>query len=136
MLASAVLMGAVLAGACTTGDSPPEQASDPYAAPVTVDLRGVVVGLVGAGVLLQNHSPEALENVEIVLNPQAPNGGFRFRASRVAANTTNPYVTRVFRTHDGLSFDDASVEVEEFAVYADTPRGRGAWRGRYGPDGN
>ena len=113
-----------------------EEPTDPYAAVATTNLNGVVAGLVGDGVLLQNHSPEALGNVEIILNPQNADGGYRFRVAEVGANTTQTYLSRVFRNEQGRSVENAAVEVTDFAVYADTPRGRGAWRGKYGPNGN
>ncbi len=137
LLLPAALVTMFLAVSCVpTAESETESVGDPYEGAVTTQLRGVVAGLVGSGVLLQNHSPDELLNVEIVLNPQASDGGFRFRVNRIAANTTNPYVSRVFRTRDGTSFDDSHAEVTGFAVYADTPRGRGSWSGNYGPQGD
>lgn len=113
-----------------------EAVEDPYAAAATTNLRGVVAGVVGEAVLLQNHSPEALDNVEIVLNPQNADGGYRFRIASVGANTTNTYLARVFRNEAGRSIESVTAQVTDFAVYADTPRGRGSWRGKYGPNGN
>lgn len=133
LLAACALMIPVLGCA---GAASEEAEGDPYETPLTVQLRGVVVGVVGNGILLENHSPEKLENVEIVINPAQPGGGFRFRLPSIGSNTTNPFVGKVFRNDAGLSFSDAVVEPTDFAVYADTPRGRGSWSGQYGPSGN
>ena len=102
-----------------------------YDAPVTVRLSGVVVGAVGTGILLENHSDEALENVEIVINEEAPAGGFRFRAASIPPNSTQTYLAQVFRTPAGESLNPMKTKAGSFAVYADTPRGRGSWSGGY-----
>ena len=134
LAAAALLMAAGCAPLGVVGAE--EEAADPYTAAATTNLRGVVAGLVGDGVLLQNHSPETLNHVEIVLNPQNADGGFSFRVDRVGPNSTNTYVSRVFRNTSGTSLNPSSIEVTDFAVFADTPRGRGSWRGQYGPNGN
>jgi len=102
-----------------------------YEAPVTVQLPEVVVGQVGTGILLQNHSSETLENVEIVINEDAPEGGFRFRAAAIPPQSTQTYLSQVFKTAAGGSFNAATMKAERFSVYADTPRGRGGWSGGY-----
>ena len=132
---TALALAAFLCG-CLPSEQEDAASEDPYSAPLTVQLRGVVAGVIGEGILLQNHSPEALENVEIVINPGANGGGFRFRTERIDSNSTKSYTGRVFRNDAGLSFEDADVEPNSFAVYADTPRGRGSWAGQYGPAGN
>ena len=40
-------------------------------------------------------------------------------------------MTQVFRNPEGQSLDPDAVKVEKFALYADTPEGRGVWRGAY-----
>lgn len=127
---------ALLTATACVSPSDDDAQSDPYQAPLTVELRGVVAGVIGEGILIQNMSPERLENVEIVINPGQPGGGFRFRTPSIGSNTTNPFVGKVFRNDAGLSFEDSGVEPVSFAVYADTPRGRGSWSGQYGPAGN
>ena len=102
-----------------------------YGAPATVRLSGVVVGAVGTGVLLQNHSDELLEQVEIVINEQPASGGFRYRAGAIPPNSTQTYLSQVFRTSAGESFNIMETKATSFAVYADTPRGRGSWTGGY-----
>jgi len=96
----------------------------------TVALRGVVAGLAGMGILLQNHSPEDLLDVDIVINERS-NGGFRFHVDEIKSNTTHTYLTQVFRNAAGTSFNPQEVSADGFAVYADTPRGRGSWQGQY-----
>jgi len=102
-----------------------------YDAPATVRLSGVVVGAVGAGILLQNHSDEQLESVEIVINEKAPAGGFRFRAAAIPPNSTQTYLTQAFKSPSGESLNPVQTKPTSFAVYADTPRGRGSWTGGY-----
>ncbi len=102
-----------------------------YGAPVTVRLSGVVVGAVGSGILLQNHSEELLEQVEIVINEGPSASGFRYRAGAVPPNSTQTYLSQVFRTAEGESFNILETKAASFAVYADTPRGRGSWTGGY-----
>lgn len=126
----------LVAMGCVGAAQEEEVEVDPYTTPLTVQLRGVVAGVIGNGILLENHSAEKLENVEIVINPGQLGGGFRFRVPSIGSNTTNPFVSRVFRNEAGLSFEDAGIEPTGFAVYADTPRGRGSWSGQYGPSGN
>lgn len=81
--------------------------------------------------VVQNHSNMALKSVVIVVNEGGADGGFRFRVSEIDPNTTNTYLTQVFRNPEGQSLDAEVVKVEKFALYADTPEGRGAWRGAY-----
>ncbi|MBI1357999.1 MAG: hypothetical protein GC160_26995 [Acidobacteria bacterium] len=126
-------LGALGCAELGVGGSGPEGAGGSlgYDAPITVQLHGVVAGVVGTGVLVENHSTEALENVEIVVNENAPSGGFRFRTPRVPAGSTQTYLSQVFRTADGASLDPLATQAGFFSVYADTPRGRGGWRGGY-----
>jgi hypothetical protein len=97
----------------------------------TVTLEGVVAGVVGTGVLVENHSREDLNNVEIVINPTDAHGGFRFRTERVPPLATKTYMAQVFRTSTGESLNPMATKVETMAVYADTSRGRGQWQGSY-----
>ncbi len=102
-----------------------------YEAQPTVALSGVVAGVVGTGVLVENHSAESLSNVEIVINPTDPSGGFRFRTQNVPPNATKTYLAQVFRTPTGESLNPMEIKVDTMAVYADTERGRGSWLGSY-----
>lgn len=102
-----------------------------YEAQPTVALKGVVAGVVGTGVLVENHSGEHLSNVEIVINPTDPSGGFRFRTESVPPNATKTYMAQVFRTPAGESLNPMVTKVETMAVYADTQRGRASWQGSY-----
>lgn len=102
-----------------------------YEAKPTVALSGVVAGVVGTGVLVENHSAEHLNNVEIVINPTDPSGGFRFRTESVPPNATKTYMAQVFRTPTGESLNPMETKVDTMAVYADTDRGRGSWQGSY-----
>ncbi len=97
----------------------------------TVQLEGVVAGVVGTGVLVENHSREDLSNVEIVVNPGDSSGGYRFRTQHVPPNATKTYMAQVFRTPTGESLNPMVTKVETLAVYADTGRGRGSWQGSY-----
>lgn len=106
-----------------------EGSDDP--ALVTGQINGVVVGFVGTGMVVENHSNQELKSVVVVVNEGGVHGGFRFRVREMGANTTNTYLTQVFRNPDGHSLDADVVKVETFALYADTPQGRGVWRGAY-----
>jgi hypothetical protein len=119
--------GAVDAGADVPGTL--SGSDDPALA--TVQIVGVVVGFVGTGMVVQNHSNLALKSVVIVVNEGGAHGGFRFRVEEIGSNTTNTYLTQVFRNPEGQSLDPDAVKVEKFALYADTPQGRGVWRGAY-----
>lgn len=90
-----------------------------------------MVGFVGAGMVVENHSNLVLKSVVIVVNEGGAQGGYRFRIPEMGANTTNTYLTQVFRDPQGQSLDPDAVKVEKFALYADTPEGRGVWRGAY-----
>ena len=118
--------GALSEGTAESGDS-----SKGFDAQPTVALEGVVAGVVGAGVLVENHSREDLSNVEIVINPTDPGGGFRFRTERVPPNATKTYMAQVFRTSTGETLNPMATRVETMAVFADTDRGRGSWQGSY-----
>ncbi len=131
-------LSCIAAGCAPTPDSAvsesapslaPEDYPDPAAA--TVPIAGVTVGVVGMGVILENHSIEDLGNVEIVINEGSAEGGFRFYVPRIGSNTTNTYLAQVFRTEAGEKLNPVATKVENFALYADTPRGRGYWRGAY-----
>ena len=87
----------------------PEDYPDPAAA--TVPIAGVTVGVVGAGVILENHSVEDLRNVEIVINEGGADGGFRFYVAQIASNTTNTYLSQVFRTEAGVSLNPMTTKV-------------------------
>lgn len=131
-----VLSAAALSLGTACVPAEPEAPADPYQTPVTVGLQGVTAGRVGTAILIQNMSPERLENVEIIINPNQAGGDFRFRTSALEPNTTNTFVGTVFLNDADLSFANSGVEPSSFAVYADTPRGRGSWSGQYGPAGN
>ena len=103
----------------------------PIEGPPTVELHGVVAGLVGNAILLQNHSTEELRYAEIVVNETADGGGYRFSPGTIEGPSTKPYLIHVFRNAAGESLDPSAVKVSSFAVYADTPRGRGSWHGQY-----
>ena len=103
-----------------------------YEAPPTVELRGVVAGVVGLGVLIENHSADDLRNVEIVVNPAGPEGGFRFRTANLPPNATRTFMASAFKTGDGGALNPMATKAVSFAVFADTPRGRGSWQGGYG----
>ncbi len=107
----------------------PADFPDPGSA--TVPIAGVTVGVVGAGVIIENHSIEDLRNVEVVVNAGGTEGGFRFYVSSIGSNTTNTYLAQVFKNEVGAALNPMAVKVESFALYADTPRGRGFWRGEY-----
>lgn len=119
-----------LAGACSSEAGGSKAIGGGYGAPATVRLSGVVVGAVGAGILLQNHSDEELESVEIVINEQS-DGGFRFRPAAIPPYSTQTYLTRAFKSSAGESLNPMETKPTSFAVYADTPRGRGRWIGGY-----
>ena len=106
-----------------------EGSDDPALA--SVQIPGVVVGFVGTGMVVENHSSQTLKSVVIVVNEGGAQGGYRFRIQEMGPNTTNTYMTQVFRNPEGQSLDPDAVKVEKFALYADTPEGRGVWRGAY-----
>lgn len=119
--------------ACLPIDSQSDEASA-AASQTPFPLPGVVAGVVGLGVLVENHSPYELSNVEIVINETSDGGGYRFTASHIDANTTRTYLARVFRNRAGESLNPMSNKVQRFSIYAETERGPGYWRGQYGPD--
>ncbi len=132
LCAVTALVGLALGCSNEAGDSAGSKAiGGGYGAPATVRLSGVVVGAVGSGILLQNHSDEQLESVEIVINEKAPAGGFRFRAAAIPPNSTQTYLTQVFKSAAGDSLNPMETKPTSFTVYADTPRGRGSWTGGY-----
>lgn len=128
LLAVAVGVTACLPAGWNEAEEAPVEDRAPF------PLQGVVAGVAGLGVLVQNHSPYELSNVEIVINETPDGGGFRFTASHIDANTTRTYLARVFRNPDGESLNPMSEDIERFSIYADTARGPGYWRGRYGPE--
>ncbi len=97
----------------------------------TVQIAGVVVGFVGTGMVVENHSNLTLKSVVIVVNEGGAEGGYRFRIQQMGPNTTSTYLTQVFRNPEGQSLDPDTVKVQKFSLYADTPQGRGVWRGAY-----
>jgi hypothetical protein len=127
-----VLLAALAAGCGGVDADAPgtlEGSDDPALA--TVQIAGVVVGFVGTGMVVENHSNLALKSVVVVVNEGGAEGGYRFRIREMGPNTTNTYLTQVFRNPEGQSLDADVVKVEKFALYADTPQGRGVWRGAY-----
>ena len=133
-LQSVILLAAAVFSACGQGlqeQADAKETAGGFDAAPTVALEGVVAGVVGTGVLVENHSHEDLSNVEIVINPTDPSGGFRFRTERVPPNATKTYMAQVFRTSAGESLNPMVTKVESMAVFADTIRGRGSWQGSY-----
>jgi hypothetical protein len=133
-LRGVIFAGVLVLGGCGALSQETAEADDGakgFDAQPTVALEGVVAGVVGTGVLVENHSPEILSNVEIVINPSDANGGFRFRTERVPPNATKTYMAQVFRTATGESLNPMATKVETMAVFADTDRGRGSWQGSY-----
>lgn len=133
-LRGVILAGILALGGCGLLSQEAAEADDGvkgFDAQPTVALEGVVAGVVGAGVLVENHSREHLSNVEIVINPTDPSGGFRFRTERVPPNATKTYMAQVFRTSTGEALNPMVTKVETMAVFADTDRGRGSWQGSY-----
>ena len=131
-----VIWGGILAlSGCGGSPEPQAEAADAtkgFDARPTVTLQGVVAGVVGTGVLVENHSREKLSNVEIVINPNDPHGGYRFRTEEsVPPEATKTYMAQVFRTSTGESLNPMAIKVETMAVFADTERGRGSWQGSY-----
>ncbi|MDA0205541.1 MAG: hypothetical protein O3A53_08640 [Acidobacteria bacterium] len=128
-----VLLSALLAGCSGPADADApgtlDGSDDPAAA--AVQITGVVVGFVGMGMVVENHSSLTLKSVAIVVNEGGAEGGYRFRIQELGPNTTNTYLTQVFRNPEGESLDPDAVKVQKFALYADTPEGRGVWRGAY-----
>lgn len=128
-----IVLIAVLAAACGGADADApgtlEGSDDPALA--TVQITGVVVGFVGTGMIVQNHSAVALKSVVVVVNEGGAEGGYRFRIQEMGPNSTNTYLTQVFRNPEGQSLDPDKVKVQKFALYADMPEGRGVWRGAY-----
>lgn len=112
-------------------DAPGTLAGSDDPALASVQITGVVVGFVGTGMVVENHSNQALKSVVVVVNEGGAHGGFRFRVKEMGPNTTNTYLTQVFRNPEGQSLDPDAVKVQKFALYADTPQGRGVWRGAY-----
>jgi hypothetical protein len=106
-----------------------EGSDDPALA--TEQITGVVVGFVGTGLIVENHSAETLKSVVIVVNEGGAEGGFRFRVAEMGPHTTNTYLRQVFRNPEGVSLNPNVTKVRKFALYSDTPTGRGVWRGAY-----
>jgi hypothetical protein len=81
--------------------------------------------------VVENHSTQALKSAVIVVNEGGAEGGYRFRIQQIEPNTTNTYLTQVFRNPEGQSLDPDAIKIQKFSLYADTPEGRGVWRGAY-----
>lgn len=128
ILLSALLSGC---GGLADADAPGTLDGSDDPALATVQIPGVVVGFVGTGMVVENHSNLTLKSVVIVVNEGGAEGGYRFRMQEMGPNTTNTYLTQVFRNPEGQSLDPDAVKVQKFALYADTPEGRGVWRGAY-----
>ena len=128
-----ILLTALLAGCSglAEADAPGTLDGSDDPALATVQIAGVVVGFVGTGMVVENHSNAILKSVVIVVNEGGAEGGYRFRMREMGPNTTNTYLTQVFRNPEGQSLDPDTVKVQKFALYADTPDGRGVWRGAY-----
>jgi hypothetical protein len=133
-LRGVIIAGILVLGGCGFLNQEAAEADDGskgFDAKPIITLEGVVAGVVGTGVLVENHSHEDLSNVEIIVNPNDSHGGFRFRTDRVPPNATKTYMAQVFRTSAGESLNPMVTKVEALAVYADTIRGRGSWQGSY-----
>jgi len=127
----------VVAVAWTLGCNPSaESGITAVEAPVEADrpsfvLEGVTVGRAGLGVIVQNHLPLELRDVEIVINEDDGAGAYRFRTELIGLNTTRTYLAKVFRNAAGQSFHPMESKAKKFSLYATTDRGRGFWRGEY-----
>lgn len=97
----------------------------------TEQITGVVVGFVGTGMVVENHSPVTLKSAVIIVNEGGAEGGFSFRVAELGPHTTNTYLRQVFRNPDGVSLNPNNTKVRKFTLYADVPTGRGVWRGAY-----
>ena len=97
----------------------------------TVQIAGVVVGFIGTGMVVENHSANTLKSIVIVVNEGGAEGGFLFRIAEIGPHTTSTYLRQVFRNPEGVSLNPDVVKVRKFALYADTSEGRGVWRGAY-----
>ncbi len=106
-----------------------EGSDDPAMA--TVQITGVVVGFIGTGMVVENHSANTLKSIVIVVNEGGAEGGFLFRIAEIGPHTTSTYLRQVFRNPEGVSLNPDVVKVRKFALYADTSEGRGVWRGAY-----
>jgi hypothetical protein len=128
-----VLLAALLAGCSGVADADApgtlDGSDDPALA--AVQIPGVVVGFVGTGMVVENHSSQVLKSVVIVVNEGGAQGGYRFRIQEMGAHSTNTYLTQGFRNPEGQSLGPDVVKVQKFSLYADTPEGRGVWRGAY-----
>lgn len=94
-------------------------------------LEGVTVGRAGLGLIVQNHLPFELRDVEIVINEDDGAGAYRFQTELIGLNTTRTYLAKAFRNAAGQSFDPMDGKAMNFSLYATTDRGRGFWRGGY-----
>lgn len=97
----------------------------------TVQITGVVVGFIGTGMVVENHSANTLKSIVIVVNEGGAEGGFLFRIAEIGPHTTSTYLRQVFRNPEGVSLNPNAVKVRKFTLYADTSEGRGVWRGAY-----
>jgi hypothetical protein len=118
------------AGCGSVGEGASAEGGEVNAQP-SFALRGVTVGFVGMGILVQNHMPDELRDVEIVINEDGPEGGYRFHTALIGSNTTSTYLAKAFRNAAGQSFNPLDVKAKSFALFATTERGRGFWRGEY-----
>ena len=123
------LVAAVGASLMSCGPEP--EPVNPMDQKSTIQLSGVVVGVVGLGVLFQNHTSETLEHVRIVVNEGSPDREYKFEIKSIIDNSTQKFLIRAFRNEDGISLDPKNVDVRSMTVYASTSKGRGSWRGTY-----
>lgn len=123
--------GGLPAGGTTFENTPGtlDGSDDPTLA--TEQITGVVVGFIGTGMVVENHSAVTLKSAVIIVNEGGAEGGFSFRIAELGPHTTNTYLRQVFRTPDGVSLNPNNTKVRKFTLYADVPTGRGVWRGAY-----
>lgn len=123
------LVAAVVGSLMSCGPEP--EPVNPMDEEPTIQLSGVVVGVVGLGVLFQNHTSETLEHVRIIVNEGSPDSEYKFEIKSIIDNSTQNFLVRAFRNADGISLDPKNVDVMSMTVYASTSEGRGSWRGTY-----
>ncbi len=125
------LVMVIALAASVIGCMPEPEPINPMDQEPTIQLSGVVVGVVGLGVLFQNHTSEKLEHVRIVVNEGSPDNEYKFEIKSIIENSTQNLLARAFRKEDGTSLDPQNVDVMSMTVYASTSEGRGSWRGTY-----
>ena len=97
--------GGLPAGGTSFEDTPGtlDGSDDPTLA--TEQITGVVVGFIGTGMVVENHSAATLKSAVIIVNEGSTEGGFSFRIAELGPHTTNTYLRQVFRNPDGVSLN-------------------------------